>query len=489
MDTKKNLAIIIGVSEYENLQSLTACKNDAEIMYTLLNSIENKYMDILYIVENTNSVNVKNQLSNFIEKHCNSKINEIFFYYSGHGYYNGNEFFYLFSDYHFNNQYKASYTNTDLDKMLRNLKAELSIKVIDACNSEIQYIKSNKSIKDFFKESENSFKDCYFMFSSRNYMSSLATEKISDFSKSFFESIYNHNIGETIRYKDITNYISDSFLNMEQKPVFVNQALLTEKFATITPNIKDNLKSLLDKTCSVNTLDKKTRLLEIIKADSEKYCTKNDFIKTLDDMKNYIQKLKYSDRVNEIFDLKVEFNDDYDDIQNLNKVGNWLDENENDFFVEYNYIERHRLTGEIKIEPNLEEVIATNKEDYEVGAYHGFIEALNSINYEKIITGIQITDELPYKSVNIEFVPKYPNVNKYICKIIFVYSKTKIRLFYYFNFLKKVNWNDEILVDEITWNSRERYLKGFDFKTIDHILEGFENFVISNLKSKYSIIE
>lgn len=89
-----NLAIIIGISEYDTQSNLPSCKNDANYFFQLLKTSQ-KYDDILYITENTDSNSIMDALDDYINKHSNSEINEIFLYFSGHGYFNEEEFYFV----------------------------------------------------------------------------------------------------------------------------------------------------------------------------------------------------------------------------------------------------------------------------------------------------------------------------------------------------------------------------------------------------------
>jgi len=241
----KNLAIIIGVSEYaDENNNLPVCLNDANMIEFLFNSIE-KYQDILIEKGNIDSSKVAENIIAFISKYKNEQIGEVFFYYTGHGYFDGSEFYYHLSNYDDKYKKTTSITNFEVDTWLKSLNANLTIKIIDACHSEIQYIKDPTIYDQYLNSTMNNFNDVYFMFSSQNYQKSYQNCLLSDFTKSFIDSLLQKD-KILIRYRDIANYIADDFENNpKQKPRFVDQNYRTEKFADINHSIKENLENKL----------------------------------------------------------------------------------------------------------------------------------------------------------------------------------------------------------------------------------------------------
>ena len=104
-----NIGIIIAISDYfdKKINNLPACKNDANAMAELLRS-DPKFGDILVINESTKAINVKDKVRGFVSKHQANDIEEIVFYYTGHGQLVNNEFCYLLSDFDFSRQKQTS---------------------------------------------------------------------------------------------------------------------------------------------------------------------------------------------------------------------------------------------------------------------------------------------------------------------------------------------------------------------------------------------
>ncbi len=176
------IAVIIGVSNYSSpaINNLPGCKNDAEAVEQVLRKT-NKYNDILYINKGEGSAKTKELLSNFIIRNSGNPIDELFFYYSGHGEFFDNEFYYILSDFDIKKRNQTSLQNTEVDDLIKTLSPELVVKIIDACQSGTTYIKDGNVINKYFHDSKNVFKHCYFLNSSLNTQYSFQNEHLSFF--------------------------------------------------------------------------------------------------------------------------------------------------------------------------------------------------------------------------------------------------------------------------------------------------------------------
>ena len=107
-----NLAIVIGVSHYQHCPSLSACDHDTNLVLELLKRIGR--IDDFCVLNNSPSArDAKNEISNFIKKHKDAEtIDELIFYYSGHGDRDENDFYFLFSDYQKTRQESTILRNT-----------------------------------------------------------------------------------------------------------------------------------------------------------------------------------------------------------------------------------------------------------------------------------------------------------------------------------------------------------------------------------------
>jgi hypothetical protein len=94
------LGVVIAVSRYagSGLSDLPGCVQDANLIHTIL-AAQDEYKEILLLTSNTNSADVKQRLIDFVNKYKGDAISEFVFYYTGHGVFQNNEYYYLFSDY------------------------------------------------------------------------------------------------------------------------------------------------------------------------------------------------------------------------------------------------------------------------------------------------------------------------------------------------------------------------------------------------------
>jgi hypothetical protein len=114
------LAVVIGVSEnLPPFKSLGACANDGAAMAAVLKET-GRFDDILLLCgkDETTSKMIKNRLANFIGKHKGSSVEELVFYFSGHGEFAGDEFYHILSDYDASTRNQTSLANSELDGMM-----------------------------------------------------------------------------------------------------------------------------------------------------------------------------------------------------------------------------------------------------------------------------------------------------------------------------------------------------------------------------------
>jgi Caspase domain len=441
-----NLAIIISVSEYtDSKNNLPGCKKDADCINSILNKT-NKFDEILFINEKISSGKVKEKLTAFISEYKSKIIEELFFYYTGHGEFQNNEFYYLLSDFSEDKKNQTSLQNEEVDSLFRTLSPKLVIKVIDACQSGIAYIKEAGAITKYFQKTIERFNRCYFLNSSLKDQSSFQTDEISDFTLSFINSIKEHDTTE-IRYKDIIDYISDAFeKNTSQTPFFVVQADYTEKFCFISTALKeylDNLNTaLIDDT---ETKEVEMSLIDKIKKQALEYFTKEQAILLINELQTKLSEYKLDDDLNEIYDFTIIFQENYDGIVSKNTIGKWLDENPHEYFAKSSHTRerKDRFTnpfGAIR-----------------AAAFLNPIE--DGSEYEWVRNGFELEVEVPYKTIIFTLNSKFPNIDSYTARIIYLLSKKEIRFFYFLTNFETKNWDERKLNTKIEWFTSEYPLK------------------------------
>ncbi len=455
-----NLAIIIAVSSYSNtINNLPGCKNDAEAINQIIRKT-GKYEAILYVNDNETSANTKELLSNFILENKINVVNELFFYYSGHGEFSNDEFYYVLSDFDSKKKNQTSLQNSEIDDLIKTLTPELVIKVIDACQSGTRYIKEADVLNKYFNESKQGFKKCYFLNSSLNSQSSFQNENLSFFTFSFLKALREHKSKE-IRYKDIIDVISDEFFdNQEQTPFFVIQAELTEKFCTFSTELREYLNRFDENSLSDNETKNTPiplKLSDLVKKAAKDYVDKDGAIEVLKFVKEEISLISLSSELAELYKLHINFLEEYERIPSLEVIGKWLKKNKNDYFAQ---------------------IIYENKFDYDTGD-----------GYQSI-SGFDLKFETPFKAISIEITSTYPNLTTFQCNIVFLISKTQITFFYFVTDYIEENWDNKSLnKEEIKWLYTETKIASKEAikRTIEMIKSKIENVIHDDLSSKFDL--
>ena len=252
-----NLAIVIGVSKYKNFIPLSQCKKDSESIYNVLNKA-NKYNDILYINQNTTSGEILNQIDDFINKYKDRNIDEVLFYFSGHGLTKTDDFYYCTTNTEETKINTSSLKNSDIDLSIKSLNPKTYVKIIDACQSGNAYIKGVSDEEKILEKNKGAFKTCYFYSSSKSNQESKVLNTLSSFTATILnilKSSYENSLKE-IKYRELTNELSDRYIdNPIQTPFFVQQGTLSEVFLPLTSEIFNEIEKAIhdeNNTCEKN---------------------------------------------------------------------------------------------------------------------------------------------------------------------------------------------------------------------------------------------
>lgn len=443
------IAILIGVSEYASQSKLSACKNDVRLVKSILD-LSGEYTSILFIDSDTNTRQVKSRLSEFIQEHAGDEIDELFFYFSGHGLFNGDDFHYIMSDFEYANLKSTSLENSELDTMMKSIKPKLAIKIVDACNSGVSYIKDPIALSKHIDDSKLGFSKCYFMFSSEDAQSSFADAHISFFTKAIGEAVA-YNEESSIRYKDIIDVVSDKFSrNENQSPVFVNQASFTEVFIK---SISKESKDLIGKTLLVAADNvgetKKQPLKELIIKDAKRYFSEEKAMEIYNSIPGIVTKsFKFKGDAKELFTLSVEENDSYNNVPKISLLAEWVDKNNDDLFVE---AIKEKKEKQVRKPKNITAMSRINMNVF------GFDED-DEKNFKWVTeyfyhpVTIESRLDCKYKVISVMAKAKYPNINSSKLYILPLLSKTKLVILSCVASFKSSGWDSETLTDSnIKW--------------------------------------
>jgi hypothetical protein len=498
------LAIIIGVSQYLNATTLDACKNDAALFHVILEKIK-KLDDILFLGDSPNGHEAKKSISDFITKHKGSSVDELIFYYTGHGLRHEDDFFYLFSDFSEEKKETSGLRNTELDGFFRNISPKLTVKIVDACYSGGAYIKGEEDIQSVLKKSanESKLKDVYFMYSSRDDEASWAGKDYSYFSKSIFKSL-TENVGE-IRYRDVMAYIADdSSVSGYPKPVFIVQADNTELFGTISKELQEVINSKIkekektdDKDSTTpNEPEKSISLLEIVKQKSiEEYCTESEAEKTLESIKSELCNTNnWPEDIISMFDIQSNLITNTEYIPNAIEIGRWVKKHyENGYFAKPKYeteiyeVEEYKELPQKPISRNhlgISSTIARMSGLFGGGTPEYRLETVEK--KRQIICGFSLTHQFDYNAVKVEFIPKFNSISRYSLHLSIVYSRKDVAIHYSYEKLRDFNWKEFSQPHCNTWKNKIISLKKSELaitKIKDVVIE-CSSWIIEDIKQE-----
>ena len=446
-----NIAIVIGVSVYSDYKNnLPGCKNDATAINIILQKT-GKFQKILYINENQSSAETKELITNFILEFKGKEIDEFFFYYSGHGEFFNNEFYYVLSDFDSKKRNQSSLQNKEMDDLIKTLTPNLVIKVIDACQSGTTYIKESDSVNKYFNETTNTFKKCYFLNSSLNDQSSYQDKNISFFTNSFIIALKEHKSTE-IRYKDIIDIISDAFASInEQTPLFITQAEFTEKFCSFSSDLREYLNTFQSDTPQADV----TSIYDLIKENAKEYVDQKGAVASLNFVKEKFSSLKLSSELSSIYEAEINFLENYQPVPRKGLIATWIKEHKGEYFAVPVYETEY---------------------DHEIQGY------------DEVLVGFDLKIDIPFKAISLYILAKFPNLASYQSTVVFLVSKRFIRFFYFITDYIEQGWEDKKLnFSAIRWISEECVINDVTKieESITTIKESIENKIEMDIKNKF----
>ena len=393
-----NLAIIITISHYkdENFNKLKATENDFKYMSNIIEK-SNKYKFIKKIKTSINSEPLKEQLTELIENLEGKAINEVFVYFSGHGYYDRakDEFYYCVSDTKPEKIETTAISNTFLDNIVRNLNPKTYVKIIDACNSGINLIKGVKELNEnefsdvIYRESSR-FENCFFLSSSKFNQASYTEEdnSMSAYTKCLLKAIYKILITDrksSIKYVYLINVIGELFMQQKrQTPRGIIQSAGNEIFINKNDDVINYLKNIKNNIMNNSQINKKYELPTKEKAISFKNELIKEFINQLKSKKGQGDQIKLKD-------YKLDFQNVMpDEIYLKEKIGQWIKNNKTNkfLFAEPKYEIEYKFTKPFRM------IINTLQNTESVKKLSSFEPYIDKENCCKIIKIYSIKNEI-----------------------------------------------------------------------------------------------
>ncbi|MGX7743295.1 caspase family protein [Rhodopseudomonas parapalustris] len=474
------LGIVVAVSDYGGEKDLPACRRDGLAMARILKSA-GRFDDVLHIDADTTAAVVKEKLADFAKLHQGKEIDEVLFYFTGHGEFFGDEFYYLLTDFQAKKRSQTSLENSELDGIVRALSPNLFVKIVDACQSGVSYIKSVDDISEYLKAADKKFRKLYFLFSSQSAQFSYQNEKISYFTEGIIKAVLDHSSG-TIRYKDVMSYVSDAFEGMNfQTPLFVTQADFTEVFCEVSQELKDALKEFVqEEQVSAELMDASNpykSLVSRLKEEAKNYCSREEAFESVARVQSILKSYQLPAELQELFGLRIE--ESLSSPPDAVAVGAWLDKGgDRKFFARpLRRMERYRkrvaknpllgLTG-------LSGVLGEDQVSY--------VDA-----ERQVIVGVDYTTDMPFHFLSIRLLPKLPNLAPEECYVVPLMSRSYLKLFWAFSYFEYVDWESAERVGELQWSTGDVLLKdvvGIQ-GLVAQICSAFVMFVEESLKARW----
>lgn len=463
------IAILIGITKFDNCDDLPGCENDVIAIHDVI-SKSNQFDEIKLFKNRIESNSLKPELAEYFSDLKGKSIDEILFYFSGHGNFYNKEFYYVLSDFDENSRKQTSLQNSEIDNLIKSTKPRMVTKIIDACQSGVTYIKGENSIEKYYHKTAENFDKCYFLHSSMTSQFSYQDDQLSDFTKSFLSSLRVKN-KSNIRYKDIIDYISDEFeKSTEQTPFFVTQADYTETFLKSSKEINSiidkyvPIQKVIDVKKKEDTIPERKELtyIEKIKLEAKQYSSQEETKNLIEKIKNIIEESSLKTNLNELYSIEFNFEHNTLHLPKGISIGGWLEDNSHNYFAKPYY------------------KITNHKEEIAPSIYGSLMGRMGQNRFvtreQKDLDGFQTTSELPHSYALIKYLPKYPNIKQYGLFLTYLVSKKDIKIFYAFTDYKERNWTNKSVNLNFKWSSS-------DFKIIE------ENKILEFIKTLVKEIE
>lgn len=460
-----NVAIVIGVEKYEskNFENLSACKKDAAAIKAVIENVKD-LEEILFLGENESASDVKRKISDLVEKYKGKDLQELFFYFSGHGERFEDDFFYVLSDFDPKRKETTGLRNSELDDWIKTLSPKLCIKIIDACFSGTQYIKSEFNAEEELTKSAKKYglNDVYFWFSSRDSESSYAGTEFSYFTESILTAIYG--LEGDVRYREIMAVVADDFANKGgPKPIFATQSDNIEKFGTITKQTHSIISKIFgfsdaqeDQEASTKTaapLPKEDSIYAKIQKVSASTCfDEQALIDFVSEFKKEVG--NWPGDIKKIY--KISLNSDLSPyaVPNQSKIGEWLiGKSEENYFAEATYGTTKYTVEEYKALPK-----KPSKSSDPFALMSASLGALSrwrqheqeSTEYKletvtktkRYVDGFNYTHSAEDRILRFDFNPIFEIVPPLSIYMVSIYSNRALSIHFSYEMLNRKNWEN-----------------------------------------------
>lgn len=255
------------------------------------------------------------------------------------------------------------------------------------------------------------------------------------------------------------------------KPTFIVQANNTEYFGEIQPTLINYTKATLqledtpddEMHNSTESIQFEDYLLELVtQKSSEEYCSYEEASSNMEQVREQFKNNFWSSKIVSLFDIEeFEIETSYK-IPNAVEIGQWLDKNNGESFFA---IPSYETITYFK-----EEYIEVPKKPYGTMGSFAALSALglfDSKDYKlekiekerQVIDGFEYTAESPFRSLKLQFKPKYSALENYCFIIVIVFSRKSLGIFHAKESLLYRSWDNIVNPKCSNWKAKIILLK------------------------------
>lgn len=419
-------AILIGVERYTELQQLPACRKDVIAISEVL-AATGQYDSVLRFDEDAVLAEAsKAKILEFLaDLAAQGPLDELLFYFSGHGDVRQDGLYYAFSDYSNLRPRQTGLQNEEVDVWLRRAAAAVTVKLVDCCYAGVSYVKAG-DIQSRLELSAAGFKSVYFMQSSQAHEVSYVGDHLSKFTEAVVATVSERPDGP-LRYGTLIEAVADKAeVDGQQVPKFVVDASFRDTFCIVNEEIRQAALNYLPKKATepgpepvVVSDHAQANLQERVEEDAKACFAHKQVEEILNDLRGRVEKGScLPDALGALYERKASFlyaGGDAEFLPSPEAIGRWLAARPEEFFA------RAR-----RAEPPM--------------AFGGAYQPLVAMMARKEIVGFDITAEVSFDTIRIDLLPRYPNVAAYQLGLVVLLSKRRMRVFFYKTRLVEITW-------------------------------------------------
>lgn len=497
------LAIILGVAEYSELHDIPGCSSDARLVDSLLLTTGH-YDRRLCLEGRLAAVDTKRKILKFLKRLEGEPIEEIFFYFSGHGDLIDNELMFPLSDYVKQRRHATSIENLEVDNWIRNLKPERTIKILDCCSSGISYIKSADVTEIALRKSaESTLGICYFLMSSQSGMPSYAGPLLSPFTEAILRCAIDMPPGP-VRYKDLIDAVVDRYHNEgSQVPQFIIQAPMTEVFYNQTEESIKKLSQLMadfdmkraegDDAEEDSPMEPQRSLVSLVQEDATSCISKSEASDILKQLRKVLtERDPSSESYGKLYKNFLSFDTSTEDLPSADVIGNWIRSNGDQLFASPTYEEPvldkfQRVTRNIESLQQMGAWPYHNLGDIIAATLRSPLDYLPPTRQESKVDGFLSSAGLEFDVCKIIAVSQFPNLPEFEMGLVFLWSRRKLFCFDYESQRIEDGWEKRRSPDHVKW-SCEEFINP-EGKAVSSSLDSkvsvFEEFVLDRIRKQF----